>query len=118
MEASRNPRTLIRWSSALAACGALIFVAAGYFLATTLLISSFSPTYIFVPPVVTACFVVASIVVFVASAFVRHIAKPRPCGAGQAAVSYGNNRHRSRVADSWHHGSLAYRSLRSRPTKR
>jgi hypothetical protein len=77
MEASRNPRTLIRWSSALAACGALILVAAGYFLATTSLISGFSPTYIFVPPVVTACFVVASIVVFVASAFVRHIANHR-----------------------------------------
>jgi hypothetical protein len=81
MEAGRNSRTLIRWADVLAASGALIFVAAACFLATALwhdsLINGYGPTYIFVQPALTACFVVASIVVLVASAFVRHIANHR-----------------------------------------
>jgi hypothetical protein len=81
MEARRNPRTLIRWSGALAACGALIFIAAVCFLATALwhhsLISGYGPTYILAPPALIACFVVSSIVVLAASTFVRHIADHR-----------------------------------------
>ena len=81
MEAGPNARTLIRWSGALAACGALIFVAAVFVLAIALwhhsLISGYGPTCIFAPPALTACFVVSSIVVLVASTFVRHIADHR-----------------------------------------
>ena len=81
MEASRNSRTLIGWSGVLAACGVLIFGAAVCFLATALwhdsLISGYGPTYIAVRPALTACFVVASIIVLVASTFVQHIASHR-----------------------------------------
>ena len=81
MEASRSSRALVRWSGVLAACGALIFAAGVCFLAAALrhywLISGYGPTYIFVPPALTACFVAASVVVLVASAFVRRIASHR-----------------------------------------
>ena len=81
MEAGRNSGTLIRWSGVLATCGAFIFATAAYFLATALwhysLVSGYGPTYIFVSPALTACFMVASIVVLVASIFVRHIANHR-----------------------------------------
>jgi hypothetical protein len=81
MQASRDSRSLILWSGVLAASGALIFVAAVFFLAAVLwhysLINGYGPTYIFLAPALTASYVVASIVVLVASAFVRHIANHR-----------------------------------------
>lgn len=81
MHPSRNSRALIRWSGVLAAGGVLILGAALCLLAMTLWhappVGGRGRTSELVPPALIACFVVASIVVAVASAFARHIANHR-----------------------------------------
>ena len=81
MKHDRSPSALLRSATVLATCGALILVVALCFLAVALwhrsLLSGYGPTYVVVQPASTACFVVGSAIVLVASAFVRHMAKHR-----------------------------------------
>ena len=80
MDTERTPPALIHWSTVLAAGGVLVFGA---------LTHGGGPTYVVISPALAACFIVGSIVVLVASAFVLHMAGHRRIAAARLRALAG-----------------------------
>ena len=93
MDTERTPPALIHWSTVLAAGGVLVFGVAAFFLAVALwhraLTHGGGPTYVVISPALAACFIVGSIVVLVASAFVLHMAGHRRIAAARLRALAG-----------------------------